>query len=157
MRHSRLLSEKGPLSTDCAHSLSHYKSLMAFFSLLFSADDYGEVRLTACLDTGEFKGQCGYWCSPREFADLAAALATYPLSREAPIDGRWYDGCISLRIEPIDSVGHLSVSVGLEEFGSDWTRCRSRFHVSYGDIDRFREQLVTLLKDGSGEAVLSSG
>ena len=142
--------------THCGGSGTRYKSLVPYFSLAFSIVDYGKVRLTATLDTGEFKGRCVYWCSPGDFADLAVALAAYPLSRDAPIDGLWHDGCIGLRIEAIDSVGHLAVSVALEEFGSDWTNCQSRFHASYGDIDRFREQLETLLKDGSGEAVLSS-
>ena len=130
---------------------------MSYFSLAFSADDDGEIRLTASFDTGQFKGQCHYWCPPSEFADLAAALGTYPMSSDAPIDECWYGGCIRLRVEPIDAVGHLSVSVALEEFGSDWNKCRSRFQVSYGDVDRFREQLETVLANGSGKAVLSSG
>lgn len=114
------------------------------------------MSLAASLDTGEFRAHCHYWCPPDEFADLAAALRTFPIRKESPIDERWYDGCIGLRIEPLDSVGHLSVSVALQEFSSDWNKCQSQFHVTYSDVDRFREQLERVLADGAGEATLSA-
>lgn len=128
---------------------------MAHFSLNF-VDDGGEPFLVASLDTGEFKGQCHYWCPPSEFDDLRVALQTFPITKEKPLDMLWYDSCIELRIETIDSVGHLLVSVALRDFGSDWNRCQSQFHSSYGEADRFREQLEKVLAEGSGEAVLSA-
>lgn len=129
---------------------------MNTFSLSFSVDDDGDPKLIASLDTGEFKGRCFYWCPPTEFADLVSALKTYPIARENPIDERWYDGCVALRIEPINSVGLLSVRVSLQDYGSDWNRCQSQFHASYGDLDSFREQLEAVVASGAGDAVLSS-
>ncbi len=129
---------------------------MAHFALNFVIDDDGEALLTASLDTGEFKAKCHYWCPPGEFDDLVSALRTFPITRGKPLDMLWYDGCIELRIEPIDSVGHLSVSVALRDFGDDWNRCQSRFHTNYGGVDRFREQLKVVLAKGSGEAMLSA-
>lgn len=128
---------------------------MAFLSLSFDRDDT-EVMLTALLDTGEFRGRCCYWCYPDEFTDLVAALSRYPLETGDPIDGQWYDGCISLRVQPIDTLGHLSVQVGLKEFGSHWNQCQSQFRANYADVDRFREQLERVIADGAGEAVFSS-
>ena len=129
---------------------------MNTFSLSFVGDDDGESELIASLDTGEFKGRCFYWCPPTEFVDLVSALKRCPITRENPVDERWYDGCFALRIEPIDSVGHLSVRVSLQDYGSDWNRCQSQFCVSYGDLDRFREQLEAVIASGAGDAVLSS-
>ncbi|HSI18817.1 MAG TPA: hypothetical protein VK980_13680 [Sphingomonas sp.] len=129
---------------------------MAHFSLNFVEDDYGEASLIATLDTGEFKGQCRYWCPPREFDDLLVALRTFPITMERPLDMLWYDDCIELRIEPLDSVGHLRVSAALRDFRSDWNRCQSQFHTTYGGLDRMREQLQKVLATGLGEAILSS-
>ncbi|WP_411340526.1 hypothetical protein V6U71_00705 [Sphingopyxis sp. J-6] len=129
---------------------------MNTFSLSFAVDDDGESRLVASLDTGDFKGTCFYWCPPDEFANLVAALKVYPIAAENPIDGCWYGGCIALRIEPINSVGALSVQVALQDFGNDWNRCQSQFHARYGDLDRFREQLEAAVASGLGDAVLSA-
>jgi hypothetical protein len=129
---------------------------MACFSLIFRTDDDGDVLLLASIDTGEFKGQCHYWCAASEFADLAEALKTFPITNAKPLDMHWYDGCIELRIEPVDSVGHLAVRVALRDFSSDWSRCQSEFRTEYGALDRFRDQLKTVLKEGLGEAVLHS-
>jgi len=129
---------------------------MAHFSLNFGRDDGGEVFLIASLDTGQFKGKCHYWCPPGEFEDLRSALRTFPISKERPLDMLWYGNCVALRIEPIDSVGHLVVSVALRDDVSDWNRCQSQFHSSYGEVDRFRDQLENVLREGTGEAVLSA-
>ena len=129
---------------------------MTHFSLNFVTDDDGEVFLIASLDTGEFKGQCHYWCPPTEFENLVEALQAFPTTKQQPLDMLWYDDCIELRIEPIDSVGHLSVKVALRDFGSAWNRCQSQFHTSYGGTDRFQEQLKKVLAEGAGEAVLSA-
>jgi hypothetical protein len=129
---------------------------MNAFSLSFSIDDDGDAKLLASLDTGDFKSRCFYWCPPTEFADLVAALTTYPITSENPIDERWYDGCIALRIEPINSVGRLSVRVSLQDYSSDWNGCQSGFHASYGDLDSFRQQLEAVIASGAGDAVLSS-
>lgn len=126
------------------------------FSLSFAVDDYGDPNLIATLDTGEFKGRCFYCCPPTEFNDLAAALKRYPIAQDEPIDGRWYDGCIALRIEPINSVGHLSVLVSLQDFSSDWNKCQSQFHSTYGELDSFRIQLEGVIDRGVGDATLSS-
>ena len=129
---------------------------MNTFSLSFEFADDGEPRLVAALDTGDFKGTCSYWCPPSEFDNLLTALETYPITAANPIDERWYDGCVALRIEPINSVGALSVQVALQDFDSDWNKCQSQFHATYGDLDRFREQLEAVVTSGSGEAVLSA-
>jgi hypothetical protein len=127
---------------------------MAHFSLNFVNDDDGDTSLIASFDTGDFKGQCRYWCSPHEFENLRAALRTFPIPKESPLDMLWHDDCIALRIEPMDSVGHLSVKAALRDFDSDWNRCQSQFHTSYGEVDRFREQLGKAIDAGYGEAVL---
>ncbi len=129
---------------------------MNTFSLSFAADDDGDPKLTAMLDTGEFKGRCFYWCPPTEFAGLVPALKQYPIARDNPIDERWYDGCIALRIQPINSLGLLSVRVSLQEYSSDWNRCQSQFHSSYGELDSFRIQLEGVIASGVGDAILSS-
>lgn len=129
---------------------------MNTFSLSFAADDDGDPKLIATLDTGEFKGRCFYWCPPTEFADLVFALKQYPIARDNPIDERWYNGCIALRIEPINSVGLLSVRVSLQEYSSDWNRCQSQFHSTYGELDSFRIQLEGVIDSGVGDATLTS-
>ena len=129
---------------------------MSAFSLSFAVDDDGESTLIASLDTGAFKGRCFYRCPPSEFADLVTALKAYPVTRENPIDQRWYDGCLVLRIEPINSVGRLSVRALLQDYSSEWHRCQSQFYASYGDLDSFREQLEAVVARGAGDAVLSS-
>lgn len=129
---------------------------MNTFSLSFAADDDGEPNLIAILDTGEFKGQCFYRCPPTEFADLVPALKKYPIARDHPIDERLYDGCIALRIEPINSVGLLSVQVSLQEYSSDWNKCQSQFHSSYGELSSFCVQLEGVIASGVGDAILSS-
>jgi hypothetical protein len=129
---------------------------MAHFSLNFVCDDDEEASLFVSLDTGDFKGQGHYWCPPREFENLRAALRTYPIPKERPLAMLWYGGCIELHVEPIDSIGHLAVSVAVREFSSDWNRCQSRFHTTYGELDRFREQLDRAIDEGCGEAVLAA-
>jgi hypothetical protein len=129
---------------------------MHTFSLSFEADYDGDSKLIATIDTGDFKGRCSYWCPPTEFADLVAALRRYPIARDDPIDERWYGGCISLRIEPINSIGHLSVRVSLQEFSGDWNKCQSQFHATYGELDSFRIQLEDVIDRGVGYATLSS-
>lgn len=129
---------------------------MKTFSLSFAVDDGGDPKLTAMLDIGDFKGECFYWCSPTEFADLAPALKQYPIARDNPIDGHWYDGCIALRIEPINSLGHLSMRVSLEEYNSDWNRCQSQFHSSNGELSSFCFQPEGVIASGVGEAILLS-
>lgn len=129
---------------------------MNTFSLSFTADDDGDPMLIATLDTGEFKGRCLYWYPPTEFSNLVVALQQYPIARDDPVDEHWYGGCIVLRIEPINSVGHLSVKVSLREYSSDWNMCQSQFHSTYGDLDNFRIQLEGAISRGVGDATLSS-
>lgn len=135
---------------------SGYRTVMNTFSLSFEIDDDGDSRLVAALNTGDFKGTCSYWCPPSEFANLVAALKIYPIVADNPIDERWYDGCVALRIEPTNSVGGLSVQVALQDFDSDWNKCQSQFYATYGDLDRFREQLEAVIASGLGEAILSA-
>ncbi|MDF7774571.1 hypothetical protein P1X14_04875 [Sphingomonas sp. AOB5] len=127
---------------------------MAHFSLDFEPDGDDEASLFASFDTGDFKARCHYWCPPREFEDLSIALRAFPIRKDAPLDMQWCWNCISLRIEPIDSFGHLAVRVSLREFDGNWNSCQSQFLTSYGEIDRFREQLDKAIDAGHGKAEL---
>lgn len=127
---------------------------MNAFVLSFFVDGHGDVELQASIDTPDLKGRFYYWCPPGEFADLIEALSQYPLVKGQPIELSWYADCITFRLEASDSIGGLYASITLCECIDRWDTCRVRFRTTYGDIDRFRDQLAHAITNGSGDAVL---
>ena len=127
-------------------------------------DDFGWLDIDVVGD--KFSGKGGFWVQWQDVREFGEALATFPISLEAPLKAAWgyepWEGdslIVSLEIVPADNRGNLLVKVWLrdymEPFETEPAECvRTSFTTNYPDLDVFRIAIAKLMERKSDAAVL---
>jgi hypothetical protein len=136
-----------------------YQTGMSELRLTFAPDedgnDYGWLDVSVRADG--FIAHAGTLVRTDQLADFAGALATYPIGPDAGITlaTKITGDDVRITVVPLNSRGHLEVSVALSHHGQQLTQTAKISVVSdYADLETFRLQLTRIIAGEQIEATL---
>lgn len=136
-----------------------YKYDDSFFDPKLTRDDFGRLSVSATTD--RFSGKGGFWVQWQDVRDFGEALATFPISSDAPIVAQWgYDDrkgddlILGVEIAPANPRGDLIVRFEIADDYEKRERVRGSFLTNYPDLITFRLELDKLMDGEVAEAVL---
>lgn len=138
--------------------------------LRYLAEDHQHGELFATVTSGEFGGTGSAWFKIDALWKFLEAIGAHPIrpGDEPTLEGGFYDDAgetllqrhLGVRLSPKGRLGSVCVTVRVstqadrDEEQDLQQSLISRFVVDYGDVDRFRADLASMLEGKSGDALL---
>lgn len=133
---------------------------MTFLRFRFDSDPNDDVgQLWLHVRTHLYSGAAFFWSDRHGLGELAKELGEYPFAK--PI--RWErgydeaqanDAVLRVRIEPLDSVGHLMAYGEIADLYDPEVRLSAKLPTTYSAIADFQRQLTALAEGSADEAEL---
>ena len=142
---------------------------METLRLRYSPEDEWHGELFADVESGRFRGSGSAWFPLEQLRNFWQLAGAYPIAegQEPMLAGGIWDErgealkecLLSIRISPHGRKGSLEASMTVANIDSDYETLHNQtltaaFLVSYGDVERFRIELGSLLEGRSEQAVL---
>lgn len=140
--------------------------------LTYRPDDEWHGELFGCVESEGFKGKGSAWFGIGQLREFCALAGNFPISEsDGPsLAGGFFDDgdhtlkqChLAVRLSPHDPLGSIRVTVTLATPAWDsgdadlQRRVKTRFLVSYMDVERFRTSFEAMLDGQVEEAVLEA-
>ena len=107
-------------------------------------EDWYDGWIEVAVETPSFSGVTGFFGCPREFAEFAEKLSAYPIDASSPPE--YKGGNVTLRLEPVDSMGHLRLWISIGEYFDKRDAMTVAIPVTYGGMQTLQHALRSFVE-----------